>query len=237
MILFPAIDIYEGKAVRLYGGDYSKVTVYGEPAEIARRFEDAGAEWVHIVDLNGAESSGTNFDKISQIASGTRLKIQTGGGVRSAQRAKELLDSGATRVVFGTVCVTEPETVEEALASYGTEAVVCGLDARDGLVAVRGWKERSALTPEELGKRLTRAGVRYFLYTDVSRDGKLTGVDIDGTAALSKALGADVIASGGVKDLSDLERLKERGVYGAILGKAYYENKIDLKEALRICTI
>ena len=113
----------------------------------------------------------------------------------------------------------------------------CAALTRDGLGAVRGWKERSALTPEELGKRLTRAGVRYFLYTDVSRDGKLTGVDIDGTAALTKALGADVIASGGVKDLSDLERLKERGVYGAILGKAYYENKIDLKEALRICTI
>ncbi len=235
MILFPAIDIYEGKAVRLLGGDYGKVTVYGDPLDMAKRFEDAGAEWLHVVDLNGAENSGDNFGIIEKISSRTSLKIESGGGLRNRGRISSLLCAGAARAVLGTICVTEPESIERFVSEFGAESIVCGLDAKDGKVAVKGWKEKSEETPLSLGKKLAGAGVKYFLYTDVSRDGMLTGANIDATAALGEALGANVIASGGVKDLDDLKEIRRRGIYGAVLGKAYYENKIDIKEAVKLC--
>lgn len=235
MILFPAIDIYNGRAVRLLGGDYSKVTVYGTPLDMAKRFEDAGAEWVHVVDLNGAESSGDNFAVIGEIAAKTKLKVQSGGGLRDTLRVKRLLDAGAARAVLGTVCVTQPDLVTELLKEFGSESVVCGLDAKDGKVAVRGWKENSDVTPLRLGEKLKASGVKYFLYTDVSRDGMLTGANVESTADLSQKLGVNVIASGGVKDIGDLAEIKRRGIYGAILGKAYYENKVDIKEAIELC--
>ena len=237
MILFPAIDIYNGRAVRLLGGDYSQVTVYGDPLEMAKRFGDAGAEWVHVVDLNGAESSGDNFDIIGKIAAQTKLKVQSGGGLRDRARVKRLLDAGAARVVLGTVCVTQPAAVDEMLTEFGSEAIVCGLDAKNGKVAVRGWKENADVSPLELGKRLKALGAKYFLYTDVSRDGMLTGANVEMTVELSQKLGVSVIASGGVKDIGDLKAIKERGIYGAILGKAYYEKKIEIEEAIKLCTI
>lgn len=234
MILFPAIDIYDGKAVRLLGGDYGKATVYGDPLDMARRFEDAGARWVHVVDLNGAEGSGDNFAVIEKIAR-TSLRVEAGGGLRSGQRVASVLSAGASRTVIGTLCASDPEAVGAMIERFGREAIVCGLDARDGKVTVKGWTEDSALTPLGLGRTLKALGAAYFLYTDVSRDGMLTGVNVYATAKLTEELGADVIASGGVKDLSDIEKLAGRGIYGVILGKAYYENKIDIREALKIC--
>lgn len=236
MILFPAIDIYNGKAVRLLGGDYAQVTVYGDPLDMAKRFEDAGAQWVHVVDLNGAESSGDNFDAIGAIAAKTKLKVQSGGGLRSRERVRRLLDAGAARAVLGTVCTTDTAAVGAWLAEFGSEAIVCGLDAKDGKVAVRGWKESADVTPLALGTQLAALGAKYFLYTDVSRDGMLTGANVEATAELSEKLGANVIASGGVKDPADLAAIKRRGIYGAILGKAYYEKKVDIREAIKICT-
>ncbi len=235
MILFPAIDIYNGKAVRLLRGDYDKVTVYGEPLDMAQKFEDMNAEWIHVVDLNGAENSGDNFGIIEKIAAKTSLKIEVGGGLRNKNRIKSLFDSGAQRAVLGTVCATDPEAVGEYIDVFGTEKIVCGLDAKNGKVAVRGWKESSDLSPLELGKILRGFGAKYFLYTDVVRDGMLTGVNVDATAALSKELSANVIASGGVKDINDIKELLKHGIYGAIVGKAYYENKIDLQEAIKLC--
>lgn len=235
MILFPAIDIYNGRAVRLLGGDYRQLTTYGKPLEMAKRFEDAGAEWVHVVDLNGAEGSGNNFDVINSIVTSTKLKVQSGGGLRDLMKVKQLLSAGATRAVLGTVCVTDPLLVARMISNFGSESIVCGLDAKDGKVTVHGWKENSDMTPLSLGLTLKESGARYFLYTDVSRDGMLTGVNAEATAELSEALEANVIASGGVKDIADLEKLKQTGVYGVVMGKAYYENKIDIKEALELC--
>ena len=229
--IFPAIDIYDGKAIRLRGGSYDDVTVYGNPVDMAKRFADYGAKWVHIVDLNGAEGTGDNFSVIEKIVSTTPLRVQSGGGLRSAERVKRLMNTGATRAVIGTICVSEPELTEELLSEYG-ENIVCGLDVKDGKVAIRGWKEKSALTPESLGKALYEKGARVFLYTDVSRDGMLTGANVKATAALQNALGAYVIASGGVASADDIKAIADAGIYGAIIGKAYYEHKIDLKEVL-----
>ena len=233
MIVFPAIDIYGGKAVRLKGGRFDDVTVYGDPLDMAKRFEDAGARWLHVVDLNGAEGSGNNFGVIEKIASQTSLHVQSGGGLRDKKRVSELLSAGATRAVLGTVCANEPEFAAELINELGAEAIVCGLDVKNGKVAIKGWKETSAVTPFELGGKLCAYGAKYFLFTDVSRDGMLEGVNVDATAELQEKLGANVIASGGVKDIEDIIALKKRGLYGAIVGKAYYENKIDIREAIK----
>ena len=232
MIIFPAIDIYDGKAVRLRGGKFDDVTVYGQPLDMAKRFSDAGAEWLHVVDLNGAEGSGNNFSVIEKIAVSTSLKVQSGGGLRDKSRIRNLFGAGAERAVLGTVCAELPDKAADIIAEFGAESIVCGLDAKDGKVAVRGWKDTASLTPLDLGNILTAAGAKYFLFTDVARDGMLGGVNADATAELQKKLGAFVIASGGVKDMSDIVSLKKRGIYGAIIGKAYYENKIDLREAI-----
>ena len=232
MIIFPAIDIYGGKAVRLRGGKFDDITVYGDPLDMAKRFEDAGAKWLHVVDLNGAEGSGNNFSVIEKIASVTSLKVQSGGGIRDKVRIRNLLTSGAERAVLGTVCAENPDVAGEMISEFGTESIVCGLDLKDGRVAVRGWKETSALTPLELGGKLCSAGAKYFLFTDISRDGMLGGANVLATAELQDKLGAYVIASGGVKDMSDIIALKDRNLYGAIIGKAYYEKKIDIKEAI-----
>lgn len=227
--IFPAIDIYNGKAVRLRGGSYKDITVYGDPVDMAKRFIDIGAEWIHVVDLNGAESSGDNFGIIERIAS-TSLKVQSGGGLRSSDRVRSLINAGASRAILGTICATDLVLTGDILSEFG-EKIVCGLDVKDGKVAIRGWKDTAAQTPEELGRSLYEKGARYFLYTDVSRDGMLTGVNVQATAALQKALNANVIASGGVASIDDIYAIIEAGIYGAIVGKAYYENKIDLKEA------
>ncbi len=232
MIIFPAIDIYAGKAVRLRGGKFDEVTVYGDPVDMAKRFLDAGAQWLHVVDLNGAEGSGNNFLVIEKIAA-MSLCVQSGGGLRDRARIKELLSAGAKRAVLGTICADNPNKVAELLSEFGTESIVCGLDVKDGKVAVRGWKETAPLTPLELGKKLCGYGAKYFLFTDVSRDGMLEGVNADATVELQEKLSASVIASGGVKDISDIVALKQRGLYGAIIGKAYYENKIDIGEAIK----
>lgn len=232
MTIFPAIDIYNGKAVRLKGGSYKDVTVYGDPEDMAKRFADCGAEWVHIVDLNGAESSGDNFRIIEKIATGTALRIQAGGGLRSAARVRSLIDAGAARAVLGTVCATDPELTDELLGEFG-EAIVCGLDVKNGKIAIRGWKETADATPEELGRSLAKRGARYFLFTDVSRDGMMTGANVEATARLQKEAGASVIASGGVSGMNDIRAIADAGIYGAIIGKAYYENKIDIREALK----
>ena len=230
--VFPAVDIYNGKAVRLRGGSYEDVTVYGDPLDMAKRFADYGAEWLHVVDLNGAAGAGDNFAVIEKIATQTPLKIQSGGGLRDKKRVKELFSAGASRAVLGTICVTNEELTAELLDEF-KERIVCGLDVKDGKVAIRGWKETALLSPIELGSKLRQAGAEYFLFTDVSRDGMLTGANVKATAELQKTLGAKVIASGGVKDIGDVRAVADAGIYGVIIGKAYYEHKIDMKEALK----
>lgn len=229
--IFPAIDIYNGKAVRLRGGSYKDITIYGDPVDMAKKFMDVGSEWIHVVDLNGAEGSGDNFKIIERIAS-TSLKVQSGGGLRSSERVNSLINAGASRAVIGTICATDQDLTESILSVFG-EKIVCGLDVKDGKVAIRGWKDTAAQTPEELGRSLYEKGARYFLYTDVSRDGMLTGANVRATAALQEALNANVIASGGIASIDDIYAINEAGIYGAIIGKAYYENKIDLKEAFK----
>lgn len=240
MRIFPAIDLKEGKAVRLLQGRMQDATVYGEnPVEVALRFAEAGAEYLHIVDLNGAfAGKPVNDAAIRAIVQAVALKVQTGGGIRSLDRIKELLDLGVERVILGTVAVKNPELVEEAVHRFG-ERIVVGIDAKDGQVAVQGWAEQTKLSVEVLGRAMRGIGVQHVVYTDISRDGMLQGMNLKSTIQLAKASGLQVIASGGVSSLADIQQLAEevvRGtsIEGAIIGKALYAGMISLKEALAV---
>ncbi|MDI6813678.1 MAG: 1-(5-phosphoribosyl)-5-[(5-phosphoribosylamino)methylideneamino]imidazole-4-carboxamide isomerase [Desulfitobacteriaceae bacterium] len=240
MRIFPAIDLKEGKAVRLLQGRMQDATVYGEnPLEVALGFAEAGAEYLHIVDLNGAfAGKPVNDAAIRAIVQAVPMKVQTGGGIRSLERMEELLDLGVERVILGTVAVKNPELVEEAVRRFG-ERIVVGIDAKDGQVAVQGWAEQTKLSAEVLGRAMREMGVQHVVYTDISRDGMLQGVNLKSTIQLAKASGLEVIASGGVSSLADIQQLAEevaRGtsIEGAIIGKALYAGMISLKEALAV---
>lgn len=240
MRIFPAIDLKEGKAVRLLQGRMEDATVYGEnPVEVALRFAQAGAEYLHIVDLNGAfAGKPVNDEAIRAIVQAVPMKVQTGGGIRTLQRVEELLSLGVDRVILGTVAVKNPELVREAVKRYG-EHVVVGIDAKEGLVAVQGWAEATELEVEALGRAMQAIGVRHVVYTDISRDGMLQGVNVESTVQLAKAAGLQVIASGGVSSLEDIHRLTReaaRGISieGAIIGKALYTGAISLNAALTV---
>lgn len=235
MILFPAIDILDGACVRLLYGDYARVTHYGDPVEMARKWEKAGAQYLHVVDLNAAKSGKSeNLDRIRAIVGAVKIPVQTGGGVRSLHDAEARLSAGVARVILGTACCEDPETVTEAVKAFGGERIVCGIDAKNGKVATRGWLAQSDVTPVELGKDMYARGVRCVVYTDITKDGALTGVNVRACREMAEQTGLHVIASGGVSSLADIRVLKDAQMYGAILGKALYENKFSLESAFSI---
>ena len=233
MKLFPAIDLRGGRAVRLLQGDYEKMTVYSDsPLDTAKSFERAGAEYLHLVDLDGAKDGGTpNFELIRAIAEGCSLKIELGGGIRSLEVLERYLDLGLMRVILGTSAVTDPDFLKEALALYGNKIAV-GVDMKNGRVATHGWTQLSELSGEEFCKRLQDMGVQTLICTDISRDGALRGINEELYRSLSSALSIDIIASGGVTEMDDLFKLSRIGVAGAVLGKAIYTGGINLKKSL-----
>jgi len=233
MILFPAIDLYEKKAVRLYKGDYRQMTVYSEnPIEIARDFFALGATHIHMVDLEGAKDGTTpNLSVVEQIAKETDLFVEIGGGIRSMDTVARYLNCGVSRVILGTAAVTDPAFLETAVNTYGDKIAV-GADVKDGAIAIKGWLERSAYTLEAFMERLERVGVSNVICTDISKDGAMKGTNRELYRDLSKKYSVSITASGGVSTLDDIKALREMDLYGAIIGKAYYTGAIDLKQAL-----
>jgi phosphoribosylformimino-5-aminoimidazole carboxamide ribotide isomerase len=233
--LYPAIDIRSGRVVRLSQGEATRQTVYGEdPAAVAEAFVAAGARWIHVVDLDRAFEEGDNeaaVRRVIQRVSG-RAAIQAGGGFRTLALVRRGLDLGLSRVVVGTAAATEPDFLRALAADVPVERLAVGIDARDGKVAVRGWIETASLTAVELARRAVDAGIHTLIYTDVARDGMLQGPDVSGALRLQDE-GAAVIVSGGVSSLADLQRAAEAGLSGAIVGRAFYEGRFDLPQALR----
>jgi phosphoribosylformimino-5-aminoimidazole carboxamide ribotide isomerase len=237
MELYPAIDLRGGEVVRLAQGASDRQTSYGtDPAAQARTFAAAGARWLHVVDLDRAFGTGDNDAAIAAIvaAVGTSLAVQVGGGVRSVERARTLANLGVTRVILGTAAVEHPALVDEVVAALGADAVAVGIDARDGAVALRGWTETSAVRATDLGLRVAGQGVRTVIYTDIARDGMLGGPDLAGSVALQAAAGISVIASGGIATLDDLRAVAAAGLGGAITGRALYEGRFALADALAV---
>lgn len=234
MILLPAIDLYEKKVVRLTRGDYAQMTVYNDdPAAQAGLFQQAGARWLHTVDLEGAKDGSTpNYSVIKAICKDTSLKVEIGGGIRSLDTIRKYLDAGVERVILGTKAVTDPAFLEESLQKFGSRIAV-GVDIKDGKIAIKGWLETAQDSVEDFFSKLCKLGVRTVICTDVSKDGMLSGTNVDLYRQLSQKFSLDLIASGGVSSREDLARLKELGLCGAILGKALYTGALDLKAALR----
>ena len=238
MILFPAIDLKEGRCVRLVQGDMDQATIFNDdPADQAKQFEDQGFEWLHIVDLDGAfAGKPMNSDAIRAITGKITIPIQLGGGIRTMKTVENWLDHGITRVIIGTAAVKDPAFVREAARNFAGHIAV-GIDARDGRVAVDGWAQLSEMSSIELGQRFQDAGVSAIIYTDISRDGLLKGLNIESTLALAQALTIPVIASGGLASLDDIERLTKPDcaiLEGAITGRALYDGRLDAKAALSL---
>lgn len=235
MLILPAIDLYEGKAVRLYKGDYSQMTVYSnDPLSVAENFQVQGASWMHLVDLEGARSGETpNLDTVRRLVSASNLSAEIGGGIRTLDTVSAYIDVGVQRVILGTAAVTDPTLVEKAVARYGNKIAV-GVDLRDGFVAIKGWTESTALTGEDFCHRMQDAGVATIICTDISKDGAMGGTNTDLYTALSGKLSLNLIASGGVSSLDAVRRLRALDLYGAIIGKAYYTGDISLREAIEV---
>ena len=237
MLIFPAIDLYEGKAVRLYKGDYAQMTVYSEdPSAVAADFAALGASCLHLVDLEGARWGETpNLETVRRVVSASSLFTELGGGIRSLPVIERYLDAGVDRVILGTAAVTDPAFLQEALKRFG-DAVAVGVDIRDGRVAIKGWTEKSALEPFAFCGELQELGLRTLICTDVSRDGAMRGANRALYQALAERFSMDIVASGGVSSLEDIRALRALGLYGAIIGKAYYTGAIDLREAIEVAT-
>ena len=233
MILLPAIDLYEKKAVRLYKGEYSKMTVYSDdPPKLAEIFRAAGASWLHMVDLEGAKCGGTpNFDIAAKIIRTSGLSVELGGGIRDEETVLRYLDAGVNRVILGTAAANNLNFVADMVAKYGS-AIAVGVDLRDGMVAVKGWTETSGLSGMEFCKSLQEIGVATVICTDIARDGAMSGTNRALYRELQEAFSMNFIASGGVSTIDDISALKELGLYGAIVGKAYYTGAINLTEAV-----
>ena len=233
MILFPAIDLYEGQAVRLYQGDYRQMTVYSpDPAALAKQFAQTGATHIHLVDLEGARDGTTpNLELIRRIAAETGLFVEVGGGIRNMDIARAYLENGVSRVIQGTAAVTHPDLLQNALATWG-ERVAVGADLRDGQVAIRGWQQTSDEGAEAFFDRMQGLGVSTMICTDISRDGAMRGANLELYRSLAKRQGLQIVASGGVSSLDDIKALRQIDLYGAILGKAYYTGAVDLADAL-----
>ena len=233
MLIFPAIDLYDGKAVRLYKGDYARMTVYSEnPPEIAEAFYRQGAVCLHLVDLEGAKTGETpNLETIKRIRAAAPLFTEVGGGVRSMAVVERYLNAGIDRVILGTAAVTDPAFLRKAVETYG-EKIAVGVDIRDGKAAIKGWTEKSERDAFDFCRELQEIGVQTIICTDISRDGVMQGTNRALYGELSKELSMNIVASGGVSALDDVKALRALELYGAIIGKAYYTGAIDLKEAL-----
>ena len=235
MKIFPAIDLYGGQAVRLYKGDYDQMTVYDpEPLNTVRKFEAAGASHLHLVDLEGAKTGQTtNLPTIEKLAASTGLFIEVGGGIRTMDTVRRYLNAGASRVILGTAAVTDPDFTARAVAEYG-EKIAVGADLKDGKVAIKGWLETSQDTWEVFFEKMQALGVKTIICTDISKDGAMQGTNRALYRELTQRFAMDIIASGGVSSLEDIQALKAAGVHGAIIGKAYYTGAIDLAQAVRL---
>ena len=235
MIIFPAIDLYEKKAVRLFKGDYNRMTVYNEdPAAQAKEFEKKGATHIHLVDLEGARDGTTpNLDVIKRIRESTNLFLELGGGIRSMETAEKYLSIGVDRVILGTAAVTDEVFLTSAAKTY-KEKIAVGVDVKDGFVSIKGWTEKSEYTLDGFCKKLEKLGITTVICTDISEDGAMKGANLPLYKDLSKKYTMNFIASGGVSSLDDVKALAEMKLYGAIIGKAYYTGAVDLTEAIRI---
>ena len=234
MILYPAIDIRGGKAVRLVEGDFDQETAFdADPLDAARRWEQAGAEWIHIVDLDGARSGiGANRDAILRIRENIGCKLQLGGGIRSDEAINEVLNTGVDRVILGSIAVTDPDIVISAVAIHG-DRIAVGLDARDGKLATSGWETQTDADALEVAKAMGDAGVRHIIFTDIRRDGTLTGPNVVALESMVTHTSANVIASGGIGSADDVLNLRNTGVAGVIIGRALYDGRIHLEDLLR----
>ncbi len=238
MLLFPAIDLYEGKAVRLFKGDYAQMTVYSEnPPEIAEDFTAKGASHIHIVDLEGAKSGETpNFDVVCRIKEAGKCFCEIGGGIRSMEVIEKYMEAGIDRVILGTAAVKDEALVREAVARYG-ERIAVGVDIKDGLVAIKGWTEKSEIDAFDFCAKMQNIGVRTLICTDISKDGAMQGTNRELYKELSERFDIQIVASGGVSSMDDIKALADMDLYGAIIGKAYYTGAIDLAEAVALAEI
>ena len=235
MVIYPAIDLFDGKAVRLYKGDYSKMTVYNEdPVAVAMDFKEKGASHIHLVDLEGAKSGTTpNLETVCAIKKATGLFCEIGGGVRSMEVVRRYLDAGIDRVILGTAAVTDEVFLSSAVAACG-EKIAVGIDIRDGYVAIKGWTEKSQEKAMDFAEKMQMLGVRTLICTDISKDGAMEGANHGLYRELSEKLQMNIIASGGVSSMADVKRLRDMNIHGAIIGKAYYTGAIDLTEAIEV---
>ena len=236
MRLYPAIDMIDGKSVRLVQGDYNRKTVYSEnPLEVALRWQELGGEYIHLVDLDGARYGNMpNYEIICNIANQLDIPIEVGGGIRDMDAVEKYLDHGVARVIIGTSAIKNPQFVKEAVKKYG-HRIAIGIDAKNGNVAIRGWEEVSQISALSLAKRMEQIGVSTIIYTDISTDGMLKGPNLAAMKEMTDYVSADIVASGGVTTLDDLTRLSKTGVEGAIIGKALYTGHIILNEAVELC--
>ena len=234
--IYPAIDLRQGRVVRLMQGDPDRETEYArDPLHVARRWQAAGAQWLHVVNLDGAldEGGAQNLIALEHILS-TGLQVQFGGGMRDMEGVRQALDLGVSRAVIGTAAVENPALIEAALAAFGPQRIALGLDARDGIVRTHGWQKATGLRALDLGQQWAAKGVRWVIFTDVARDGMSTGLNLDATVALAQATGMHVIASGGVASLADVRRTYDAGLSGVIIGRALYEGQVVLKDAVAV---
>lgn len=236
MIIFPAIDIMDGKPVRLLRGDFATAEQVAEDVlTTAKQFARVGCTWVHMVDLDGSlQKKPVNTDPILQVVKHTPLKVEVGGGIRTMEDIAFYLDRGVDRVILGSVALKNPELVQQAVDAYGDKIAV-GIDAKQGMVATEGWTEDSQMDFIDLAKAMEKMGVATIIYTDIGRDGTLSGPDVQGLDRLNKAVGCNVIASGGVTTITDILVMKDKKMYGTICGKCIYKKTLDLREAVGIC--
>jgi len=235
MIILPAIDLLDRKAVRLLKGDYNQVTVYSNsPLEVAEKFKSLGADYIHMVDLDGAKYGTTpNMDIVAEVAEKTGLFVEIGGGIRSMQTVKDYIGAGVSRVILGTAAICDESFLDEAVAAYG-EKIAVGADVKNGNIAVKGWLEESNVTLDEFFEKMQKKGVKNIICTDISRDGAMRGTNLELYRELSEKYSLDITASGGVSSLDDVKALRQMNLYGAIIGKAYYTGAVDLKEAIEV---
>ena len=236
MIIFPAIDIIESKPVRLFKGDFSTAEQVAENAlETAREFEECGAEWIHMVDLDGSlKKKRVNSDTFISVAENTSLKVEVGGGIRTLDDIAFYAENGISRVILGSVALKNPALVKESVKEFG-DLIAVGIDAKNGYAATEGWTQSSDVYFIDLAKKMEAVGVKTIIFTDISKDGTLSGPNLEQLCELNDAVSCDITASGGVTDIGDINALKERNLYGAICGKSLYKGTLSLKEAIEVC--
>lgn len=235
MKIFPAIDLFDKKAVRLYKGDYNNMTVYSEnPLEVAKKFQKCGAGNIHIVDLEGAKQGNTpNIDVVSEIVNNTNMFLEIGGGIRNIDTVEKYINIGVSRVIIGTAAIEDPGFLTDAVKRY-REKIAVGADVKDGLIAIKGWTEKSTVTLRQFLSDMQNIGVGTVICTDISKDGAMSGTNLSLYSELLKEFSLNITASGGVSDIEDIKKLADMNIYGVIIGKAYYTGAIDLKEALEV---